>query len=264
MKKNTFRTVVVCLLIVVCAFSCGRNKIKSGLTVEERMKDAIRKFDDGDYLDVKTEFQIIILNYPGSSLSDKAQFYLAECHFKLKEYILASAEYQKLIRVYPNSDYVDDAQYKVALANFKLSPKYSLDQTNTEKTIVELQKFLEDYPNSELVKEANEMMAKCREKLAKKSYKSGVSYKKRSLYRSAVIYYEYVLDNYYDTSFAEIALFEKAECLKLLEDYEEAITFYQLFIEKYPENSRNEKIKNILAKFDKIKNTEDTEKETEK
>ena len=105
------------LLILILSFlslnSCGSRKPKGILSSEKRYLYAMELFNDDDYLDAKTEFRIIVLNFPGHAIVDKAQYHLAECHFQLKEYILAIAEYEKLLRMYPNSDLADDAQYQV-------------------------------------------------------------------------------------------------------------------------------------------------------
>lgn len=249
MRKIFFRNTIFAVLILISITACNRNKIKPTLPAEERMKIAEKMFNDGDYLDAKTEFQIILLNFPGSTISDKAQFMYGECYFKLKQYVIATVEYQKLTRIYPNSQYVDDAQYKSALSYFKLSPKYSLDQDNTLKAIEEFQKFLEDYPNSDLVPEANKAMRECRDKLAKKKYKNAESYRKLTLYKSAIIYYDHVLDNYYDTQFAQKSLIGKAECYNKMGDFEQAVKFYTLYLDKYPDGSKASKANVELLKI---------------
>jgi len=246
MKKIILSQLILFTLLTLVFTGCGKHKIKPNISNEERMKAAEKMFNDGDYLDARTQFRIIILNSPGGSLSDKAQFYYAECHFKLKEYILAIAEYEKLTRVYTNSEYADDAQYQIGMSYYKLSPKAALDQQYTEKAIAEFQRFLEDYPGSELAPKANEVMKKCREKLAQKNFKNGESYRKRALYRSALVYYDYVLDNFYDTKFAERSLWEKAECYRQLGEQEQAEKFYKLYLEKYPKSSRVDKAKDFL------------------
>ncbi len=238
---------ILLLLVIVFIGACSRQKIKPNISNEERMRIAEKLFNDGDYLDARTQFRIVILNSPGGSLSDKAQFYYAECHFRLKEYILAIAEYEKLIRMYANSEYVDDAQFQIGLSYFKLSPKAALDQTYTEKAIEEFQKFLEDYPQSELAPRAKDYMRKCREKLALKNFKNGESYRKRALYRAALVYYDYVLDNYYDTKYAELSLWEKAECYRLMGEIEHSQKFYKLYMEKYPRSSKSDRAREFLS-----------------
>lgn len=247
MKHNFQHYAILVLLIIIVVATCSRQKIRPNISIEERMKVAEKLFNDGDYFEARTQFRIVILNSPGGSLSDKAQFYYAECHFRLKEYILAIAEYEKLIRMYANSEYVDDAQFQIGLSYFRLSPKAALDQTYTEKAIEEFQKFLEDFPQSELAPRAKEYMRKCREKLALKNYKNGESYRKRALYRAALIYYDYVLDNYYDTKYAELSLWQKAECYRLLGEIDHSLKFYKLYMEKYPQGSKSSRAKEFLS-----------------
>ncbi len=247
MKKIVLYQLILFTLLILLMTGCGKHKIKPNISGEERMKIAEEMFNDGDYLDARTQFRIVILNSPGGTLSDKAQFYYAECHFKVKEYILAIAEYEKMTRIYANSEYVDDAQYQIGMSYYKLSPKAALDQSYTEKAIEEFQKFLEDYPGSDLVPKTNEYMRKCRDKLAQKNFKNGESYRKRALFRSALVYYDFVLDNYYDTKFAEKSLWEKAECYRQLSEAEQAEKFYQLYLEKYPDNVKAEKAKEFLS-----------------
>lgn len=256
MKKIIIYLLLLFVLVILLLSGCGRHNIKPNISNEERMKVAEKMFNDGDYLDARTQFRIVILNSPGGSLSDKAQFYYAECHFKVKEYILATAEYEKLTRMYPNSEYVDDAQFQIGLGYYKLSPKAALDQTYTEKAIEEFQRFLEDYPGSPLVPKANEYMRKCRDKLAQKNFRNGESYRKRALYRSALVYYDYVLNNYYDTKLAERSLWEKAECYRQLGEQEQAEKFYKLYLEKYPKSSKINKAKDFLSSIKTNNNNE--------
>ena len=233
----------------IIILSCGSNRPKKDLSAEERINWAIKKFDDGDYLDAKTEFRIIVLNFPGHNVVDKAQYYLAECHFKLKEYILAIAEYEKLLRMFQNSSYRDDALYKIGLANYKLSPKYSLDQTYTLQAIEKLQQFMEEFPKSDFKAEANEIMTRCREKLSKKEYKNGELYRKLAFYDAAILYYESVVNNYYDTSWAKEAQYWLAECLKKEGEYEQASAEFRRYLDKYPEGKRISVVKNTLQEL---------------
>ncbi|MBD3289412.1 outer membrane protein assembly factor BamD [candidate division KSB1 bacterium] len=252
LKKLLFITLSLTIIV-----SCGGNRPKKDLSAEERMKYAMKEFEDGDYLDAKTEFRIIVLNFPGHNIVDKAQYYLAECHFELKEYILAIAEYEKLTRMFPNSSYVDDAMYKVGLANFKLSPKYSLDQTYTLQAIEKLQRFMEEYPQSDYMDEATEIMNRCREKLAKKEYKNGELYRKLAYYDAAILYFESVVNNYYDTDFAKEAQYWLGYCLKKDSEYDRAREEYRRYLQKYPEGKRVMAVKNSLQEIAEIQSNND-------
>jgi outer membrane protein assembly factor BamD len=243
------------VLLLVAAFAlvgCSENVIKKNLTAEERFEVALKMFNKGDYFRARTQFKIITLNHPGSSVVDKAQFYLAESHFKMKEYLLAAEEYKKLLRLYPRSDLVDDAQFKVALCYFKLSPKPSLDQDYTFKAIQELQRFLEDFPESELVPEAGEKLKQLRDKLAKKEYDNATIYRKMAYYESALIYYDSVLNNYYDTKYADEALYWKGVMHKELRQYNKARTAFEMYLKKYPKSRFVPRVREYLREIGEL------------
>jgi len=246
--------ILVLLIAMIFSSACSSRKLKGSISAEERLETAIKWFDDGHYLDAKTQFRVITLSHPGSRIVDKAQFYYAECHFYLKEYILAAAEYERLIKVFPNSEYIDDAQYKVGLCYFKLSPKYSLEQEYTNKAISQFQQFLEDYPNSNLRSEVEAKMLECRMQLARKKYSAAELYRKIGYLKSAIIYYNLVLDSYYDTTFAPKAQFWMADCHRRRGEIDEAKQGFETFMAKYPQheladraNSRLEEINNKLG-----------------
>jgi len=239
--------------------ACGGRRLKGNLSIQERFAIAKEMFDDEDYLDAKTQFRIITLSYQGSSMIDSAQYYLAECHFHLKEYILASAEYQKVIKMFPHSSLVDDAQYKIGLCDYKLSPKYSLDQEYSHQAIRAFQQFLEEYPNSELAPQASQKLHELRTKLAKKNYKTAEIYFKMGDYEAAIVYFQAVIDAYYDTIFGPQAVFGKAKSLHKLNRLDEAEELFQTFIEKYPQHKLVSKAKKELKTLAKTKRDQLTE-----
>lgn len=242
------RRLVPVLLAVALFCACAGGKIKANLTTEERLAHAERLFKKGDYLDAQTQLRIIILNAPGSTVVDRAQFLLAESHFRMKEYILAAEEYEKLVRLYPRSEYLDDAQYKIGLCYYELSPKPDLDQKYTVMAINEFQRFLEDFPDSPLASDVSAKLEAAREKLAKKEYNTATLYRRMAFHESALISYEDILSNYYDTRFAEPALYHKAECLLKLQRPAEAISSLRLLLEKYPKSEFRSRAAELLEK----------------
>ena len=50
----------------------------------------MKLYQEEDYEEAIKEFESIILQYPGSSIIDDAQFYLAMTRFNREEYILAA------------------------------------------------------------------------------------------------------------------------------------------------------------------------------
>jgi outer membrane protein assembly factor BamD len=234
--KSLHRILVASTLVLLLALAigCSGSKLRTNMTLEERMDAAMRLYEKKDYFEAKNQFRIVTLSYSGSKLADKAQFYLGECHYGLKEYILAGSEYERLLKVYPNSEWVDDAKFKLGMSYFKLSPKYSLDQDYTHKAIREFQEFLEEYHRSDLVKQVQEKLDECRNKLAQKVYAAAEQYYKLGYYDAAEVYYNIVLDEHYDSRFSPMAQYYLGMCYRHLKKEREALDAFQRVVDKYP------------------------------
>ena len=222
------------LLLISFSAACNSYDIRPDMTSEERFQLAKKMYEKKDYLQAKTQLKILTLNSPGLPFIDEAQFLLAESHYQLKEFILAADEYQRLTRFYPRSQWVDDAQFKIALSSYQLSPKPSLDPKYTVQAVQQFQRFIEDYPSSDLIPQAERLLQECRAKLAQKEYKAGELYRKMHSYGSALVYFDSVLDTYYDTEFAKRALYWKGECLFKLARYSESLNAFSTYVDSYP------------------------------
>jgi outer membrane protein assembly factor BamD len=228
---------------------------------ELQFEEAKKIFDKKNYYKAKMQFTVIVLNNPGHRIIEKAQFYLAESHYHLKEYIQAIAEYEKLIRSMPQSPFVDNARYKVGLCYYELSPGYALDQEYTHKAITQFQLFLEEYPASEVRPEVEKKLKEARAKLAKKEYKTGELYWKMGYYSSAVISFEAVMNEYYDTEYADDANYWQGACYLKLHEWDKAVTAYQMLLAKYPDSSlagdAKGKLKEAVEKRNQMKTDQD-------
>ena len=65
--------------------------------------------------------------------------------------------------------------------------------------------FIEDFPTSALLSDAEDAILKSRLKLAQKDFEVGRMYLKIEEYESALVYFQSVLNHYYDTSFSDNA-----------------------------------------------------------
>ena len=243
LKITRLLHVMLTILMTVTIFSCGKHGKKDLLTADESFHRAMEKFNRGKYLDASDELTLITLNYSGSSIIDSAQYYLGEAHFLMKEYIIAASEYQRLVNQFPSSSLVDDAKYKTGLCYYRLSPKYSLDQEYTHKCVDEFQEFTEFFPESELTPEVLDKIHLARTKLARKTYQGGRLYYKMHDYNAAIIYFNDVLDNYYDTIYAPKAMLGKGESYLSMKMNKEAEEVFRKLIEKHPQTPEAEHAK---------------------
>ena len=235
-------------LITISLFliSCSGKKPESGWTAEEYYRYAKEKFDDENYFDAVNDFTVVILRFAGSSVSDSAQYYLATCHYYLDEYIIAAAEYSKLVNNMSESPLVADAQFMLADSYYQLSPRAALDQEYTIKAIREFQIFLEDFPTHTKRNEGERKLFELREKLALKMYDTAELYRRMKEYRSSIIYYDIVLEKYYDSSYADDAQYSKAQTYIEMNDYTQAKSELLIFKDKFPQSELRTDVDKLL------------------
>src|SRR5262245_16079123 len=117
----TYRHTLAAVLLALAAINfsaCGSSSPIQNLSAEQRFEHGKKNFEEGSYLEAISDFEIIRLQFPGSAVADKAQYYLGESHFKQEEYLLAAEEYQALKRNMPASPLVPAAQYNIGLCYY--------------------------------------------------------------------------------------------------------------------------------------------------
>ncbi|HLT23678.1 MAG TPA: outer membrane protein assembly factor BamD [Ignavibacteria bacterium] len=247
---NKMRLLVV-FVIALSLYSCSSSD-KTDINTDDPQRAfsiAKRNYDKADYLQSIQDFSYIKVRFSGSQFVDDAQYYLAMSHYRREEYILAAYEFDYLLKNYPTSDLAEQARYDVAMCYYNLSPEYDLDQTYTRYAITSFQLFLELYPSSSKAPEAEAKIFALRNKLALKAFMSAEVYKKLEDYRAAVIYYDHILADYFETDYADDALYEKIVILADRSRYAEAREEIARFEDKFknsPYYSRVQTIKNRI------------------
>ena len=222
------------LLLVI--WGCSSSRDLSDLTADERLASAIKLYEDEDFEDAATEFEALLLQYPGNSIVDDAQYYLGMCKFQREEYILSAFEFSKLIKNIPASEFVADAQFMLAESYYELSPDFTLDQNYTKKAIEEYQAFVDFFPLNQRVAEAERKISELNDKLGRKEYSIAVIYEKMEYYTASLKYYDAVVEIYHDTQYAPMALYRKIKLLMDREREDEALKEMRKFVRMYPED----------------------------
>lgn len=239
--KKIFCISLLILLIVACSGTVDTSKF----TADEYFKYALELYNDENYEQAIIEFQNILMQFPGSTVNDDAQYYLGMTYFKREQYLLAAYEFSKLIQNYATSPYVPDAQFMLAESYYKLSPPYQLDQSYTKKAIEEFQAFIDIFPSNPKVEEAERKIKELNEKLAQKEYQSAIIYEKMNYDKAAIIYYEQVAESYHDTKYAPLALYNKIKIEVRKEMVNEALSDISIFLSRYPNDSNAEELRQL-------------------
>jgi outer membrane protein assembly factor BamD len=175
-------------------------------TPEALFGRAKEHFERRKYIDAMEGFKEVIYNHPGTRLAAEATFYLGECYFRTKDYQAAVDEYTRLLDDYPTSPFADDAQYMIANGYFRQSPHWALDQKETgDRAKAATGRFFERFPESPLAQDVRQLQDRIDEKLAHKEFEAGRVYYKMKNPKSARIYFNYVLEKYPETSWAQKA-----------------------------------------------------------
>ena len=246
MKKINLLILVLGLAAV---FAAGCNSSKSAIDTDDPNKAfdmAKRNFDKGEYLDAIDDFSLIKVKFPGSAVSDKVQFYLAESYFMKKEYLLAAYEYETFQKNYPLSSFIPDSKYKLGLCYYHTSPKSSLDQEFTHYAISELTQFIDQYPENKNVADAESKLRDLKSKLAYRDYYIGENYMKVDNFRAAAIYFENVYENFIETEWADDAMLGHVEAYIDGKKYDDAKLLLDKFYKLFPKSD-------LKSKADKLK-----------
>lgn len=224
----------VIVLSSLLSSGCGSSEVTQSLSAEDRFELGKKNYDDGNYLEAITDFQVVKLQFPGSAVADDAQYYLGGSHYNREEYLLAIEEYRALKRGMAASPLVPDAQYKIAYCYYELAPRSTLDQQYSLRAIDEFQTFIEYYPKHEHVADAEAKIQELNTRLARKLFESAELYMGLEYFRSASIYYQLVIEKYHDSPFAEPAQLGLARSFTARRKYNEAAIELEKFFERHP------------------------------
>lgn len=236
--KNIDRVILIVSMSMLTLFvSCSKELTVEDLGFEKSLSLAMKKYNEADYSSAIADFNVILLNYGGEQGIDQVQFLLAKSHFELAEYYSASYEFIRLTERFPESEYVEESYFMDAECFKNLSPRYVLDQEETYKAVSKFQTYLDLFPEGRFSDDSAMRISELREKLARKEFEAGTLYLKLDQPRAAKIYFNEVINNYYDTSFYDESLRYIAQAyLEMKDEYR-----YMEFMSKYNELNIPEK-----------------------
>ncbi len=108
----------------------------------------------GNFKGAITSFQSFLGQYPKSPLAHRAQYWIGDCYFNLRDYKNAIASQQKLLAAYPDSASAPDAMLNIASSQSELG-----ESANARKTMDSL---VARYPGSEAADKAKRRLTTLR------------------------------------------------------------------------------------------------------
>ena len=247
--------------------SCNEyQKVLKNEDIKAKYDLAERYYDDGDFKRANRLFEQIAPRYVGKPQGERVMFFFADTYYQTQQYYLAGYQFERFIKSYPNSDKMQEAIFREAKSYYKLSPRYSLDQTDTDKALIKLQNFINRYPDSEFFAEANEMAQELTLKKQKKEYEIAKQFDKLGEFNFPILvssikaFNNFVTDNpgslYREDAFfyrlkSEMTLANNSTFTKQEERYEEALKYYQALMKAYPDTKHKKEADKYYATIQK-------------
>jgi len=190
----TKRNITVVLVLVFVLGACGPyQKALKENDPQPKLKLANEYYDEGKKEGKKSRFkrsirllEQILPQYRGKPQGERLAFMYADSYYRIKDYFDAGYQFERFVKSYTQSEKAEEAAFKGAKSYYYISPKHSLDQTDTEKALGKLQEYISKHPDGEHVAEANQIVESLRRKLEKKEFSIAKLYYDQDDYKAAI------------------------------------------------------------------------------
>lgn len=253
------------LFFIILLGSCSEyQKVLKATDVKAKYDMAEKFYKEGEYAKANRLFEQIAPKYVGKPQGERVLFFFADSYFKIGDYNTAGYQFERFLKSYPKSDKAIEAAFMGAKSYYELSPRYSLDQTDTDKALQKLQIFINTYSDSEYMDEANKMAEELTTKKERKAFEVAKQYNSLgefdySILSSAIASLDNFLTDFPGSVYREDALYYKIEATtnmainsyenKKQERLQEARTAYNDLIKYFPETKYKAQADNLLKKI---------------
>ena len=127
------KTAIICFIICgLCASWYGcvpRPTVKEDIvrgaappsdTIKRRYQTAFEEYKRGDLDTAARHFQDFVVQYPRTSLTDDALYFLGEIYSQREQYQVAAIQFERLLGFFPSSPHRQEAQWSLARCYYKL------------------------------------------------------------------------------------------------------------------------------------------------
>ena len=261
----------ILILLILGACSPFQQALKNDdIALKYRMADSL--YEAGKYKKSLKLWEQIVPTYRGKPQAERVMFLYSDSYYQLGDYYLAAYQFERYTNAYPQSQKREEAAFKSAKSYYHLSPKYNLDQADTEKALDKLKNYVNSYPEAENYEEVNGMIKELNTKLEKKLFEIAKQYNKISNYPASIKSLDNFIFEYPGSSYREGALYYKLDSQfkyamgslpqLVKERLEASKAIYDNLIKFYPDGAYREKADDIMAEITKELNTTTTTNDT--
>lgn len=258
-------SIIIALLMLTTVFTgCSEyQKVLKSTDMQYKYDKALEYYQSEKYIKAYPLLEELHIAYRGSQKGEKIAYLLAKCEYGIEDYILAGYRFSQFYKDYPSSEYAEECQFLSAYCNYKMSPKWSLDQTDTYKAIRSFQLYAIKYPNSTKMDSVNLLLDELRYKIELKDYKSAKLYFNMERFKAASVAFENFNKRYPNSQYRKetaFLLFKSNYMLALnsvddkkAERIEEAKKAYRTFADRFPDSANKREAEVMLRELDQMK-----------
>ncbi len=205
------------LFLSGCALFGSGDSDQMTKSVDTLLAEGTAAFRDGKYKKAVRAFSDLKDWYPFSKYAILAELKLADAHYELEEYDEALFAYETFEQMHPKNEAIPYVIYMSGLCWFDRIKSVDRDSTPARKSLDLFTRLMEQYPESDYASKAEEKIEACRDNLAGHELYVADYYLKTKNYKAALKRYEYLVENYPESSQAKKAMEQIPRCWEFIE-----------------------------------------------
>jgi len=195
-------------------------------------------------------FQKLVYEFPFTKHLADADFYIAECHYKLKDYDIALTAYQDFLVRHPRDPRIEHVYFQIGMSHWQQRKKKPLrDQTQTEAAVEAFKTLLQFYPATSYQQDAEKYIDLGNKILVEREVRIGDFYFSKKEYWSASLRYHTARTEYPQTTRAQYAAYQEGICFLKLNRKDQAAKLFREFLDSYPQSEYAKEAKNKVEKL---------------
>lgn len=237
MSKRPLRLAALVLLAPLGG-ACASTSPYQGLSADSIFSVGQAAYEREDWGKASEALDRLLLNHQGFERAAEARMMLARAYFNDKRFLTAQQEFTRFLDRHPGHPDAPRAALGVCRSFAGLSPIPERDQTFTEQAVLVCRNVVRDYTgiDDEVAAQADEIANTMRSRLGEKEYLNAMQYFEDEFLDSAVIYFEFVVEDYGDTEWAPRAILRIIECYEEIGYEEEVERWTQTLLNSYPDS----------------------------
>jgi outer membrane protein assembly factor BamD len=192
-------------------------------------------YNNKQYKEAINSFLFLRENYPGNTVyQSRITLYLADSHYKLKEYPAALVSYRDFIKFYPRNPDIPYAWFQIGMSNYKQRRTYDRDASFIREAMAAFKKVLQVASPGVLTNESIRMIAYCQRDLTLHEMFIADFYYRTHHYESAILRYNSILTTYKNIKVADRAHLGIAKSYLKLKEKDKALPHLGFVARYYP------------------------------